>query len=381
MEKTGTSPVTRSDTAGALPGLYIHIPFCLSRCSYCNFFSTADRGQIPRFYEALCREMALYEGKFGTFDTVYLGGGTPSTLPIGLLSEIIDAVYTTFTIAGNCEFTIEINPGDVNEKLLSFLRNSPLNRINLGIQSFNDTILTYLGRRHDSKEAQKSLEALRQAGFTNIGIDLIYGIPGQSVKSWINTLERALEKNPEHLSCYELTLEPDTPLGQRLIQGENEFPDEDECYRFFMTTSEHLEKAGYIHYEISNFARHERLRSRHNQKYWNHTPCLGLGPSAHSFADNRRWWNHSSLDRYCGALERNQRPVEAGEILTEEDLRLERIFLGLRTREGIDLEELGEPTNPVLDRCLAEGLLEIHNARVIPTRRGFALADQLAVLL
>ncbi len=374
--------MTQTDTTtGSLPGLYIHVPFCASKCPYCNFFSQADRSAVAAWIAALLREMTLYGRDFGLFDTVYLGGGTPSTLSTERLSKIIDAVYETFTIADNCEFTIEINPGDMNESFLSFLADSPINRVNLAVQSFDDTILARLGRRHSVQEARESLKMLRGKGLTNIGLDLMYAVPGQSMKTWMTTLDEAVGHEPEHLSCYELTLEADTPMGKQFTSDKGELPDEDECYRFFMTTSEHLEKAGYIHYEISNFARNDSLRSRHNQKYWNHTPCLGLGPSAHSFADNRRWWNHSSLDRYCGALEQNQRPVEATEILTEEDLRLERMFLGLRTCDGIDLKELETTSNPLLDRWIAEGLLEIHNARIIPTRRGFALADRLAVLL
>jgi oxygen-independent coproporphyrinogen-3 oxidase len=181
-----------------------------------------------------------------------------------------------------------------------------------------------------------------------------------------------------------LTLETGTPMGRRFADGDVELPGEDERYDFFMTTSERLEKEGYIHYEVSNFARREMFRSRHNMKYWNHVTYLGLGPSAHSFSGNRRWWNHASLERYISDLEQNRRPVEETEILTDRDLRLERVFLGLRTMEGISASYpvlLEPPGSDILRQCLADGLLERRAGRIAPTRRGLALADQLAVLL
>lgn len=371
-----------------LPGLYIHVPFCASRCRYCSFFSSTDRSRLPSYLDSLRREMALAGDDFEAFDTFYLGGGTPSVLPRRELEGMIEGSWKAFSITGDCEATIEANPGDVDRDFCSFLRDTPLNRINLGVQSFDDDILRYLGRRHHSREARAALDATRAAGFSNIGIDLIYGVPGQSLESWMDTLERAIIAEPEHLSCYELTPEPGTPIGDRCASGEDRLPDEDLRYRFFMATSEYLETSGYIHYEVSNFARGNAFRSRHNMKYWNHTPYLGLGPSAHSFSGNRRWWNHRSLDRYCADLADNRRPLEDSERLSPDDVRLETLFLGLRTREGVSLDEVDgwsgdtgrEPGKRILEQCLAGGLLEISNGRIRPTRRGLALADQLALL-
>lgn len=375
--------------SGGLSGLYIHVPFCAARCRYCGFFSSTDMSRLPFYLDSLRREMALTGDEFDAFDTFYLGGGTPSVLPRRELEGMIEGSWKAFAMAGDCEATIEANPGDVDREFCSFLRDTPLNRINLGVQSFDDDILLYLGRRHHSGEARAALDAIREAGFSNIGVDLIYGVPGQSLESWMDTLERAVMAEPEHLSCYELTPEPGTPVGDRCASGEDGLPEEDLLCRFFMATSEYLEASGYIHYEVSNFARGDAFRSRHNMKYWNHTPYLGLGPSAHSFAGDRRWWNHRSLDRYCSDLAGNRRPVEDSETLSPDDLRLETLFLGLRTREGVPLDVLvarkddpvGEPGERILERFLAGGLLEISNGRVRPTRRGLALADRLAVLL
>ncbi|OPL14864.1 MAG: hypothetical protein AVO39_08535 [delta proteobacterium MLS_D] len=372
------------NNTSTLPGLYIHVPFCVTKCPYCNFYSVTDRSAIPSWINALRREMNWYKGEFEHFDTVYLGGGTPSVLSPNELAAVLDGAYEAFTISGDCEVTIEANPGDIDEDFLSFLRDTPVNRVNLGVQSFDDAVLAYLGRRHDSEDCRTSINLLRNSGYDNIGLDLIYAVPGQSMKSWKVTLEEALRWKPEHLSCYELTLETGTPMGRRFADGDVELPGEDERYDFFMTTSERLEKDGYIHYEVSNFARRETFRSRHNMKYWNHVTYLGLGPSAHSFSGNRRWWNHASVERYISDLEHNRRPLEERESLTDKDLRLERVFLGLRTIDGIDGNDpalFDPPANNILQQCLADGLLEHRAGRIVPTRRGLALADQLAVLL
>ncbi|MDD5476410.1 MAG: radical SAM family heme chaperone HemW, partial [Syntrophales bacterium] len=328
---------------------------------------------------------------FGKFNSVYLGGGTPSALQRKQLARLIDYAWSVFTISHDREASIEVNPGDMDGEYCSFLRDTPLNRINLGVQSFDDAILTYLGRRHRAADALASMETLRNSGFGNIGLDLIYSIPGQSMESWISTLERAILSEPEHLSCYELTPEPGTLIGDRCFSGKDRLPDENLRLEFFMATSERLEKAGYIHYEVSNFSRGNALRSRHNMKYWNHSTYLGLGPSAHSFRGNRRWWNHRSLEAYCSDLSENRRPIEESETLTPEDMRLEKIFLGLRTKEGISMELMeasdgiagteGILSDSILKQCVDGKILEIREGRIRPTRRGLALADRLAVML
>jgi oxygen-independent coproporphyrinogen-3 oxidase len=258
----------------------------------------------------------------------------------------------------------------------------------MGVQSFDQKILDFLGRRHSLDQAISAIESARLAGFQNLGFDLIYGIPGQNLASWRETVEQALTFLPEHLSCYQLTLEEKTALGQRYRKGEFQLPEEDLQYDFFMKTSEWLEGAGYLHYEVSNFAGSLPLASRHNQKYWNHTPYLGFGPAAHSFKDGERWWNHASLDRYLAEIEKGKLPVEKKENLTIEQLRLEALFLGLRTKRGISLQDfilqyhsdLLFEKKEVIGHLERQGFLSIQEGHLVPTRAGLAVADSLALI-
>ena len=286
------------------------------------------------------------------------------------------------------EVTIEVNPGDLSREAAESLFKAGINRISIGIQSFDEDILSFLGRRHSSADAISAIEHVRNAGFDNMGLDLIYGVPGQDLESWMNTLRKALLFRPEHLSCYQLTLEPSTPLGMKYRAGEINAPDEDLLYEFFMRTSELLEASGYTHYEVSNFARGPEFMSRHNRKYWGHTPYLGLGPAAHSFSGNRRWWNHRCVDRYIEEVNRKMPPIEKSEILTLEQLQLEALYLGLRTKMGIDLQDFSEryafdlldKKNEMLNRIREEGLILIQDNHIYPTRRGLAMSDSLSAI-
>ena len=370
-----------------LPGLYIHIPFCLRKCAYCGFYSITDRSLIPAFRSALRREMALYRGWAASFDTLYIGGGTPSILPEGDLEGLIADIRTAFTIATDAEITVEANPADITESLLASLRRSGVNRLNIGIQSFNDGILAFLGRRHNQKQAEEAIAAARRAGIENIGIDLIYGVPGQSMDVWLSTLRAAVALTPDHLSCYQLTLEEGTPLAERCSRGEVVLPEETVQADFFCNTSKFLEENSYLHYEVSNFARPGR-ESRHNGKYWNHTHYLGLGPAAHSFDGRRRWWNHRSVKTYRENLAAGKTPVIDSELLTDEQLRLEALFLGFRTRKGVDLEgyqrryhfDLLTEKGKMIRYLTDEGLAEIRDGFLRPTRNGMAVADSLALI-
>jgi len=323
------------------PGLYIHIPFCLSKCLYCDFYSLTSISAIPDFLDALFKEMEMYHNRFNPFDTVYIGGGTPSLLSPQQLENILKRVRKNFDLISDPEITpeitIETNPADLDQSSLELMREIGINRINIGVQSFDEKVLDFLGRRHSVRQAISAVEGSRKAGFHNIGLDLIYGVPAQDIESWLDTLKQAVAFSPEHISCYQLTLESKTPLGIRYQAGEFSLPREELQYEFFMKTSEFLEDAGYIHYEVSNFARGKEHTSRHNQKYWDHSPYLGLGPSAHSFQCNQRWWNHRSLDQYLAAINAGNLPVEGTETLTMEQLRLEALYLGLRNLRGRSL--------------------------------------------
>ncbi len=370
------------------PGLYIHIPFCVRKCQYCDFYSVTSISVIPDFLRALNKEMEMYANRFEAFDTLYIGGGTPSLLNSKQLRDILTRVHKNFDLTADPEITVETNPADLDRSLLESMRRMGINRINIGVQSLDDKVLAFLGRRHSAKQAISAIEASRKAGFENIGLDLIYGVPGQDMGSWLDTWKQTVAFLPEHLSCYQLTLEAKTPLGIRYQAGEFLMPGEELEYEFFVKTSEFLEASGHIHYEVSNFARGMKYASRHNQKYWDHSPYLGLGPSAHSFQDNRRWWNHRSVDQYISAINAGNLPVEETEFLTMEQMRLEALYLGLRTKKGVNFEEyknryqydLFTEKKEMIDKLRKEGLISIQDGRLSPTQAGLAVADRLALI-
>jgi oxygen-independent coproporphyrinogen-3 oxidase len=332
--------------------------------------------------------MEMYRNRFNPFDTVYIGGGTPSLLSPQQLESILISVQKNFDLISTPEITVETNPADLDQSSLELIREIGINRINIGVQSFDEKILNFLGRRHSVKQAISAVEASRKAGFRNIGLDLIYGVPAQNIDSWLDTLKQAVAFSPEHISCYQLTLESKTPLGIRYKGGEFSLPGEELQYEFFMKTSEFLEDAGYIHYEVSNFALGTEYSSRHNQKYWDHSPYLGLGPSAHSFQGNRRWWNHHSLDRYLAAINAGNLPIEETEILTMEQLRLEALYLGLRTKKGVCLQDfenryhydLLTVKKEILDKLEEEGFISIQDGHLYPNQTGLAVADSLSLI-
>jgi oxygen-independent coproporphyrinogen-3 oxidase len=369
-------------------GLYIHVPFCRSKCAYCDFYSITDTSQADDYVEALSCEMDFYRDFAPVFDTIYIGGGTPSCLHSRHLAEMLRRVRSVFAIAEDSEVTVEVNPGDTDADSMQALLDAGVNRVSIGVQSFDDGLLKFLGRRHDGHEGRKALEVARTAGCLNLSIDLIYGVPGQTPELWQDTLEAALGFEPEHLSCYELTLEEGTPLHGRTLIEPIRFPGEEDAYRFFSMTSDFLVGRGYSHYEVSNYARHCSLFSRHNQKYWDHTPYLGLGPAAHSFKGTRRWWNHRSLERYVRDIRGGHPPREGEEELLPEELRLEALYFGFRTtqgiygpafkkRYGIDvIREKGHTLHGYRD----QGLVTLEGDFLAPTRKGLALADRLCLL-
>jgi coproporphyrinogen III oxidase-like Fe-S oxidoreductase len=258
--------------------------------------------------------------------------------------------------------------------------------LSLGVQSFDADALRFLGRRHTPEEARRSAEVARAAGFETVSIDLIYGLPGQTVDDWRRVLEEAVALEPDHLSCYQLTIHEGTPFGFRLARGKmTELPEESQG-ELFLFTHEFLRDAGIPGYEVSNFARSPEHRSRHNQKYWHHVPYLGLGPSAHSFSGTHRWWNERKINPYGVRIDAGERPVAGSEELTPRDLALEAVMLGLRTADGIGLPDfrerygvnLLEGNEPLVERLVREGLLRIEGDRLVPTLAGFAVTDSLA---
>lgn len=371
-----------------IAGLYIHVPFCLSKCGYCSFYSVESINLIPAYLVSLRKEISFYRKDFRSFGTIYIGGGTPSLLTTKQLTGIFSAVHKTYKIDTNAEITLEANPGDISLEYLKMLRSIGINRLNIGIQSFSDKLLKLLGRRHSAREAIAAIDKARQAGFDNLGIDLIYGVHGPGIKSWKNTLKKAVSFAPEHISCYQLSLDEKTPLYKKYSSDGWQLPDEDTGHKLFITTAEELENAGYIHYEVSNFARSETLRSEHNMKYWRHVPYLGVGPAAHSFLGKKRWWNKPSIGNYLKEIALDKMPVENSEELTLEQLQLEALFLGLRTQAGIDLRlykqkygiDLLAEKKQIIENLLGNKLVKVENGFLHPTRSGLAVADSLALI-
>jgi oxygen-independent coproporphyrinogen-3 oxidase len=361
----------------------VHVPFCQTKCPYCDFYSVTSPHLISAFLSALEQEARLYRGQFSAFDTLYLGGGTPSLLTGAQIAKLTQIVRRHFSFAAETEFTLEANPDDISREKLRLWRDLGVNRLSLGAQSFNEAELAFLQRRHTAAQTRAALSLIRAAGFENLGLDLIYGLPGQTPDAWLRTLEQALACAPEHLSCYQLTLAPGTPLSRRAARGRVALPDEEAQRTLFLLTCEFLEDRGYLQYEVANFARGEEHLCRHNWKYWQRLPYLGLGPAAHSFQGGRRWWNRRSLTGYAAALAAGRAPRAGREALLPEQVRLETLYLGFRTREGVDLEVIQGRSgwDRVLSRLQAAGLLRLRHGRVAATPRGLVLADRLPLLL
>lgn len=335
-------------------GLYVHIPFCIKKCPYCDFYSITDLSLKETFIGALMQEMHMNCNVSLKFDTLYIGGGTPSVFGAKQVDAIIEKAYRLFKILPDTEITIEINPGTVKLDKLKGYKSSGINRINIGVQSFQDKNLSFLGRIHSSIDAKLAIKWARKAGFDNIGLDLIYGIPGQSEKTWLLDLKKAVEFGPEHLSCYMLTYEQGTPLDKERQKGDLNPMDDSLVCNLFETTIEFLSTCGYTQYEISNFAQSSSNKSRHNWKYWSFIPYMGFGPSAHSFLESERCWNCRSVKRYIKDLNMGKMPVEEREVLSKEQRMIEAICVGLRKTEGIDIDIFNKKFGVSFNRIFGE---------------------------
>ena len=360
------------------PGLYIHVPFCSAKCPYCDFYSLAAPSLRAAWLEGIGREIDRSGPWSGPFDTLYLGGGTPSNLDDHQITALM-GVLSHFPRTPDAEVTMEVNPEDVNRERVDFFMGLGVNRISLGVQSLDDHELAFLGRRHTAAAAWEAAQAVREAGCLNLSLDLIYGLPGQETDSWLATLKRALTLEPEHLSCYILSTEKGTVFGRRADEGKVMTAGEDVSRELFLATSRFLEERGYVQYEVSSFSLGTDLYSHHNRKYWEHVPYLGLGPAAHSFDGQKRWSNHRSVRRYCQDLAEGRAPVADREVLTASQLRLEALYLGLRTNRGADLTLTDNAA--LVEDLLARGLARVQKGRLILTRTGLLLADGLAVEL
>ncbi len=324
-----------------MAGVYVHIPFCASRCSYCDFFSTLRLDEVGHDYvEALIAEARLRKAELNgkPVKTLYMGGGTPSQLPLPLLARLIDGLKATLDLNAVQEFTLEANPDDVTPEWCAAVRALGVNRVSMGVQSFQDAVLRLVGRRHTARQAIDAVASLRHAGIDNISIDLIYGLPGQTLETWAESVRQAVDLRPQHISAYGLTYEPGTRLWQQRECGEVVEASEDQYLDMYRILVGMLQMAGYEHYEISNFAL-PGYRSRHNSSYWNETPYLGLGAAAHSYDGTMRRSNPADL---CGYIRRitSGQPACQVEDLAWWERYDERVMLGLRTADGVDAHRL-----------------------------------------
>ena len=354
-----------------MAGIYIHVPFCESRCAYCDFYSTTLLRHRSAYVDTVCRELKLRLGELqgAPIETIYFGGGTPSTLRIEELSSILTSLRNFHLSAFNfqlAEITLEANPDDLTEEYVQGLRTLPFNRVSIGIQSFHDRTLKLVGRRHTVQEAIDAVHRCQRMGLTNISIDLMYGLPGETLEDWTYSLEQAIALGVPHISAYHLTYEEGTRLWRMKEQGIVSAIDEEQSIRAFELLREKLLAAGYEHYEISNFAL-PGYHSRHNSSYWKGIPYIGVGPGAHSYDGTDRRWNLSSLTDYIATPEGKDVPHEVEHLSTEERYD-ERIITELRTARGIDLTSLladfGEHYHAHCLRCAAP---YIHRGQLVRT--------------
>ena len=319
-----------------MAGIYLHIPFCKTRCIYCDFFSTTHNHLKSRYVEALCKELRMRKNYTeSNVDTIYIGGGTPSTLQKDDFEKIFATIGENFCVKEGAEITLEANPDDLSRDYLAMLRSLPFNRLSMGVQSFDDALLKMLGRRHDSARAKEAFGDARAAGFDNISIDLMFALPGSTPESWSNDLENAIELCPEHISAYNLTYEEGTALYKAAQSGSIVPLDEEGNLQQFTMLIEALEVAGYCHYEISNFARPGR-ESRHNSSYWHNVPYLGCGAAAHSYDGVSRQWNVADIALYIRGIKDGAPDYEI-EKLTESERYNDAVLTRLRTRDGLPL--------------------------------------------
>ena len=360
--------------------LYIHIPFCLSKCIYCDFYSIPfNLLSAEDYVEAICREMQLIHGNTSDLKTIFIGGGTPSILSENNISKILGTATSIYSVNPGAEVSIEANPKAITfEKAKSFL-SSGINRISMGIQSFNNAELLILGRSHNAADALSTFKELRRAGVKNISLDLIYGIPGQTLEQWGNTLMTALELGPEHISAYELTPEHGTPLFEHLKQGTLIMPDEDTLADMFYKGIEMLSDHGYTHYEISNFAK-PGFECRHNLNYWDRGEYIGVGAGAHSFSGGIRTANIRDVQKYIEGVNNGTLPVSETTEITEEEALSEQIFLGLRKTKGISLNLFPSETAETIKKAVKDnqlhGLIELNGNNLRSTRKGLILNNE-----
>ena len=366
--------------------LYIHIPYCDHKCIYCDFYSIINYKNKPEYLNALKREIKYYaetsEDKF-IVETIFFGGGTPSLMEVSYIEEILNGISNSFAVSENVEITLETNPGSVNREKLSMFRQIGINRISIGVQSFDDNDLRFLTRIHTGNEAIKTVNDAENIGFRNISIDLIFNLPNQTKEKWRLNLEKSVTLPVQHISAYSLILEKGTILNKMVLDGKIEIGDESfdaDLYRF---TQDFLIGKGFMQYEVSNFAL-PGFECKHNQQYWNYGDYIGIGTAAHSFVNNKRWWNYKSLTFYLKSVNEKGNSIAGSEILTKVETLEEFVMLALRGG-GISIKRLESEfssewlklNNPKIIKFKKLGLLEITPKNIKLTKQGYALCDEI----
>ncbi|MHB9094880.1 MAG: radical SAM family heme chaperone HemW [Eubacteriales bacterium] len=369
-------------------GIYIHVPFCLKKCNYCDFVSYPyDADLAASYVYALEKEMSYQLVNMGSehreVKSIYLGGGTPTVLTGEQLAAILENCRKSYQVADDAEITVECNPGTVNPDKLGRIRKAGANRVSIGVQAYQQELLARLGRIHNWQEVESAVRHSRQAGFDNVSLDLIFGIPGQSMRQWRDTLDRVLALSPQHISAYNLKIEPDTPLHRDVCSGYLIPCDEELELEMYWYVIGFLTGNGFVHYEISNFARPGR-EARHNLIYWRNEEYLGFGPAAHSMLEGRRFSNVEKVELYINRLNRNESGIQNQQYLSREERISETVFLGLRLIEGLDLDAFkqsyGQSIFEIfavqLKRLSSLGLVKIEDNRLKLTEKGLPLANE-----
>ena len=370
-----TDPVECGPPAGF--GIYVHVPFCAHRCGYCDFATYDDKHDwMPRYVAALRDEIARADGGGRTVTSIFVGGGTPTILPPDDLAGIVELLHATFEVADGAEVTVECNPETASVGLFERLVGSGVNRVSMGAQSFAPSVLETLERRHMPERPAEAVAQARAAGIGQVSLDLIYGTPGEADADWKRSLEGAVAAGVDHVSAYALTIHDNTPFGRRVRAGTLPRPDEDVQADRFEVARDVLGRAGFEHYEISNWALGSHARSRHNVLYWRHGDYLAFGVGAHGHLDGQRWWHPRSIEAYVTAVEAGLDPVAGRERLSDEERAEERLLLGLRLREGLHPAD-APPIDPLaLEDAMANDLVTTSCGRVQCTERGWFLLDE-----
>jgi oxygen-independent coproporphyrinogen-3 oxidase len=361
-------------------GLYVHVPFCLTRCGYCDFNTYAGLDHLKAPYaDALAAEARVVAGEWAQvpFVSVFLGGGTPTALPAARIGSLLRELRALLHLEPDAEVTSEANPDTVDGTYLTALREAGVTRLSLGLQSFDPVVLRSLERLHTAESAAAAFAAARTAGFDDVNLDLIYGAEGETATSWSETLERTIALGPDHISAYALTVEPATSLGRRVAAGLTPAPDPDVQADRYAAACDALGTAGYEHYEVSNWAKPGR-RCLHNLGYWRGRPYLGLGAGAHSYRDGQRWWNVRPPQTYLDMVAAGTPPISGRERLDDDERRLERLLLGLRTAEGVPGSSV--EAGPA-DALVGAGVAERRGERFVLTDRGMLLANEAVLAL